>query len=73
MARLYGRAGRLPAQNGGLRPHRAVGYLNGVEGYYSHGMGPYMDFHECTNNTDSGLNSHGRSSHFHATLFILYG
>ena len=24
-----------------------IGYLNGVEGYYSHGMGAYMDFHEC--------------------------
>ena len=31
-----------------------LGYLNGVEGYYSHGMGPYMDFHECANNTDAG-------------------
>lgn len=30
-----------------------LGYLNGVEGYYAHGMGPYMDFHECVNNTDT--------------------
>jgi hypothetical protein len=30
-----------------------LGYLNGVEGYYAHGMGPYMDFHECANDTDS--------------------
>ena len=30
-----------------------IGYLNGVEGYYSHGMGAYMDFHECVNNTDT--------------------
>jgi arylsulfatase A-like enzyme len=32
----------------------APGYLNGVEGYYQHGMGAWMDFHECTNNTDDG-------------------
>ena len=31
-----------------------TGYLNGVGGYYAHGMGPYMDFHECSNNTDHG-------------------
>ena len=30
-----------------------IGYLNGVEGYYSHGMGAYMDFHECVNDTDT--------------------
>ena len=29
-----------------------LGYLNGVEGYYHHGCGPYLDFHECVNNTD---------------------
>jgi len=26
-----------------------LGYLNGVEGYYSHGMGAWQDFHECAN------------------------
>lgn len=33
-----------------------IGYLNGVEGYYSHGMGAYVDFHECVNDTDTGPN-----------------
>ena len=31
-----------------------LGFLNGVEGYYAHGMGPFLDFHECVNNSDTG-------------------
>jgi hypothetical protein len=27
-----------------------LGYLNGNEGYYRHGMGGYQDFHECAAN-----------------------
>eukprot|EP00039_Didymoeca_costata_P002585 m.61271 g.61271 ORF g.61271 m.61271 type:complete len:595 (+) comp11392_c0_seq1:355-2139(+) len=39
-----------------------IGYLNGEEGYYTHGMGPYKDFHECVNNSDSGPFSSTTSS-----------